>query len=161
MHRPRRRRHRHRPVGLEQPDHRQLGARHRLRRGLREDPRHLPVGRGRHRGRQHLVRDLGTGILFNHDSGGATIANNLSFNNGNHGISVDARDGSGDNFVITNNIVLDNAMYGINVHSSANGAHNQYRNNLLRNNKKGGFGLDNSKTPAWSTTAPTAPATIT
>lgn len=103
--------------------------------------------------------NLGSGILFNHGAGHATMANNLSFNNGNHGISIDAGDGSGDNFVITNNIVLDNAMYGINVHASADGAHNQYRNNLFNGNGKGTYGLDNSAPPKnWP---PNTPGTLT
>jgi hypothetical protein len=96
-------------------------------------------------------QNAGSGILFNHNSVGATIANNLSFANGNHGISISSGGGNGDGFVITNNIVRDNAMFGINVHSDANGADNQYRDNLFYGNKKGDYGLDNSRTtPPWT-----------
>ncbi|MCO5967423.1 choice-of-anchor Q domain-containing protein [Actinoallomurus soli] len=87
----------------------------------------------------------GSGIRFNHNAKGATIANNLSFANANHGIYITGGDSTADHFVITNNIVRDNAMYGINVRSDANGPHNQYRNNLFFDNHKGGYGLDNSE----------------
>ncbi|HJP72722.1 MAG TPA: right-handed parallel beta-helix repeat-containing protein [Pseudonocardiaceae bacterium] len=94
--------------------------------------------------------NAGSGILFNHNDTGATIANNLSFANKNHGISISSGGGSGDGFVITNNIVYGNAMFGINVHSDANGADNQYRNNLFYANGKGEYGLDNSAGPMWT-----------
>ncbi|WP_345363611.1 choice-of-anchor Q domain-containing protein [Actinoallomurus liliacearum] len=87
----------------------------------------------------------GSGIRFNHNAKGATIANNLSFANANHGIYITGGDSTADHFVITNNIVRDNAMYGINVRDDANGPHNQYRNNLFFDNHKGRYGLDNSK----------------
>ena len=52
---------------------------------------------------------------------------------------------------VVNNIVRDNAMFGINVHSDANGADNQYRDNLFYDNGKGDYGLDNSRTtPPWT-----------
>lgn len=47
--------------------------------------------------------------------------------------------------MITNNIVRDNAMYGINVRGDANGPHNEYRNNLFFDNHKGRYGLDDSE----------------
>ncbi|GAA0322225.1 right-handed parallel beta-helix repeat-containing protein [Actinoallomurus spadix] len=87
----------------------------------------------------------GSGIRFNHNAKGATIANNLSFANANHGIYITGGDSTADGFVITNNIVRDNAMYGINVRGDANGPHNEYRNNLFFDNHKGRYGLDNSE----------------
>lgn len=99
----------------------------------------------------------GSGITFNHNSAGATISNNLCFANGNHGISISSGGGSGDNFVITNNITRDNAMFGVNVHSDANGPDNQYRNNLFDGNGKGTYGLDNS---AGNWTPPNTSGTV-
>jgi hypothetical protein len=87
----------------------------------------------------------GSGIRFNHNAKGATIANNLAYANANHGIYITGGDTSADGFIITNNIAVDNAMYGIDVRSDANGAHNEYRNNLLHGNEKGAYGLDSSE----------------
>ncbi|GAA4636862.1 hypothetical protein GCM10023196_088300 [Actinoallomurus vinaceus] len=91
-----------------------------------------------------VFRTSGSGIRFNHNAKGATIANNLSFANADHGIYITGGDSTADHFVIDNNIVRDNAMYGINVRDDANGAHNQYRNNLFYKNGKGKYGLNNS-----------------
>ncbi|MEV0407018.1 choice-of-anchor Q domain-containing protein [Actinoallomurus sp. NPDC050550] len=92
-----------------------------------------------------VYRTSGSGIRFNHNAKGATIANNLSFANADHGIYITGGDSTADHFVIDNNIVRDNAMYGINVRDDANGAHNQYRDNLFYRNGKGRYGLNNSR----------------
>jgi hypothetical protein len=86
-------------------------------------------------------QNAGNGIAFNHNASGATIVNNLSFSNADHGISIESQGGSGDYFVIANNITVDNVKFGIAVHDDANGAHNQYRNNLFWRNGKGKYGL--------------------
>jgi hypothetical protein len=86
----------------------------------------------------------GTGIRFNHNATGATIANNLSFANVEHGIFITGGDTTADGFVIDNNITRDNGDFGINIRSDANGSHNQYRDNLFYNNTKGRYGLDSS-----------------
>ncbi|MGI5224607.1 choice-of-anchor Q domain-containing protein [Actinoallomurus sp. CA-142502] len=88
----------------------------------------------------------GSGIRFNHNATGATITNNLSFANADHGIFISGGvDATADKFVISNNIVLDNAMFGINVRSDANGANNEFHDNLLWGNKKGTYGKDSSE----------------
>ncbi|GAA4496554.1 hypothetical protein GCM10023191_038720 [Actinoallomurus oryzae] len=100
----------------------------------------------------------GSGIRFNHNATGATITNNLSFANADHGIFITGGvDGTADKFVISNNIVLDNAMFGINVRSDANGEHNEFHDNLFRGNKKGTYGRDSSE----EFTPPNSSGTVT
>ena len=94
-----------------------------------------------------MYGNSGSGIRFNGNLTGGTISGNLTFANRDHGISISGDDGSSDvasGFVITNNIVVDNAMFGINVHHDANDPGNEYGHNLIHGNGKGVFGLDNS-----------------
>jgi hypothetical protein len=77
------------------------------------------------------------GIHLWHAATGNVVANNLSFNNGVGGIQVGAGDSPGgvtaDNYVVANNIVLDNPKFGIRASGSL-GTRNQYLNNLLLRN---------------------------
>jgi len=86
------------------------------------------------------------GIHAWHAARNATIANNLVFENGVGGIIVGAGDSPGgiiaDNFVISNNIVINNYGYGI-LEEGRTGTHNRYLNNLVYGNKSGAFTLQN------------------
>ena len=86
------------------------------------------------------------GIHAWHAARNATIANNLVFENGVGGIIVGAGDSPGgiiaDNFVVSNNIVINNYGYGI-LEEGRTGTHNRYLNNLVYGNKSGAFRLQN------------------
>ena len=82
-------------------------------------------------------RNEAFGIHLWHAATGNVVSNNLSFSNGLGGIQVGAGDAPGgvtaDNYVISNNIVLDNPQFGIHASGSL-GSHNRYLNNLLARN---------------------------
>jgi hypothetical protein len=79
----------------------------------------------------------GYGIHLWHAANQVTISNNLSFENWRGGIVVGAGDAPGgvtaDNVLVSNNICINNKVYGI-VESGATGANNKYLNNLIWGN---------------------------
>ncbi len=86
------------------------------------------------------------GVHAWHAARNATIANNLVFENGAGGIIIGAGDSPGgvtaDNFLVSNNIVINNTGYGI-LEYGLTGTHNRYLNNLVWRNKSGSFRLQN------------------
>ena len=87
-----------------------------------------------------VYRVTGYGIHTWHAAQSVTISNNLSFSNGKSGIIVGDGDSPGgviaDNFVVTNNICMDNHDWGILEHGSV-GSHNSYVDNILYRNGAG------------------------
>ncbi|GAA0342502.1 right-handed parallel beta-helix repeat-containing protein [Actinoallomurus spadix] len=95
----------------------------------------------------------GSGIRFNHNIVGITVSGNLTFHNRNHGIHISGDDDAGGvarGFVITNNVIARNAMYGVNVNSNADDPGNEYGHNLFFHNGYGTFGRNNSKDDPWT-----------
>jgi parallel beta-helix repeat protein len=82
-------------------------------------------------------RNEAFGIHLWHAASGNVVANNLSFNNGVGGIQVGAGDSPGgitaDDYVVANNLVLDNPLFGIRA-AGVLGLNNRYLNNLLYRN---------------------------
>jgi hypothetical protein len=99
--------------------------------------------------RNNIVRgSSGSGIRFNHNTTGATIAANLVYANRDHGVSIsgdDDSDTTASGFTITDNIIVDNAMFGINVRDNADSDDNEYGHNLIHDNGYGMFGLNNTR----------------
>jgi hypothetical protein len=90
-------------------------------------------------------RNEAFGIHLWHAATGNVVSSNLSFNNGVGGIQVGAGDSPGgvvgDNYVITNNIILDNPLFGIRIGGSL-GRNNRYLNNLIYRNGSTYAGAD-------------------
>jgi len=82
-------------------------------------------------------RNEAFGIHLWHAATGNTVSGNLSFNNGVGGMTVGAGDSPGgvtaDQYIISNNIVLDNPLFGIRAAGSL-GPSNRYLNNLIYRN---------------------------
>src|SRR5262249_27064975 len=99
------------------------------------------------------------GIHTWHAANSITISNNLSFNNGASGIVIgngDSPTGTlADNFLVTNNILMNNSEWGV-VEEGRVGSHNTYLNNLVFGNKSGG--VDIGKTAGFG--SPPAVGTI-
>jgi hypothetical protein len=77
------------------------------------------------------------GLNLWHASNATTVANNISFNNGVGGLQVGAGDAPGgvtaDNYVVSNNIIIDNPLFGIRAAGSV-GSNNRYLNNIIYRN---------------------------
>ena len=88
----------------------------------------------------------GYGIHCWHADTDVVIANNLVFNNRTGGVVFGAGDAPGgvttDNMVVTNNIVIANAGFGIRALGLV-GAHNQVDHNDAYNNASGAYGMIN------------------
>jgi Protein of unknown function (DUF1565)/Right handed beta helix region len=84
-----------------------------------------------------VYRNEAFGITLWHAATGNVVSGNLSFNNGVGGIGVGAGDApggvTGDHYVVSNNIVVDNPMFGIRASGSL-GPSSLYLNNLLYHN---------------------------
>src|SRR5260370_925739 len=101
--------------------------------------------------RGHILNNIayhnaGCGINLWHAATATVVDNNLSFGNQEHGISIgtdtDNTDGVlGDNFIVANNISVDNARLGIREREGV-GSHNQYLNNIVLGNGRASFGDD-------------------
>jgi len=99
--------------------------------------------------RGHILNNItydnaGCGINLWHAATATVVDNNLSFGNQEHGISIgtdtDNTDNVlGDNFIVANNISIDNARLGIRERVGV-GSHNQYLNNIVYGNGKAPFG---------------------
>ncbi len=102
--------------------------------------------------RGHILNNIvydnaGCGINLWHAATGTVVANNLSFGNQEHGISIGTDTGDtggdlGDNFIVANNISIDNARLGIRERVGV-GSHNQYLNNIVYGNGSAPFGDEN------------------
>ncbi|WP_128804317.1 MULTISPECIES: right-handed parallel beta-helix repeat-containing protein [unclassified Streptomyces] len=92
----------------------------------------------------------GSGLRFNNNPVGATISNNLTFHNRQHGISIsgDGDDDPSSGFVITNNIIVDNGRSGIYVRADADSDDNEYGHNLFHGNADDDF--TNSDKDDWT-----------
>lgn len=75
----------------------------------------------------------GAGLAANHNTAPMTFANNLSFANAEYGLTLNGS-ASIDNYIVSNNIFVANLLPAINVHSIANGTHNQFLNNIVFSN---------------------------
>lgn len=100
--------------------------------------------------------NAGSGILTNHEATAVTIANNLSFANADDGIALDTVPQQnvglrGDNFIVSNNILAYNGLYGLDVTTNAEGPHNHFLNDLIYGNRIGNFALNGSR---WNTPFP-------
>ena len=99
------------------------------------------------------------GIHLYHAATNDTISNNTVFENGAGGIVLAANIGTNDYTIVDNNIVVHNFAsglyndgYGIQERSGT-GTHNQYHNNLVYQNARGGFSLQNGLTATGTVTA--------
>jgi hypothetical protein len=107
--------------------------------------------------RGHIINNIaydnaGCGINLWHAATDTVVANNLSFGNEEHGISIgtstDNTNGvQGDNFIVSNNISIDNALLGIRERIGV-GSHNQYLNNIVYGNGTAPFGDENYNWPS-------------
>jgi hypothetical protein len=96
--------------------------------------------------------NAGCGINLWHAATGTVVANNLVFGNEEHGISIGTNTGNtngviGDNFIVSNNISIDNALLGIRERIGV-GSHNQYLNNMVYGNGSAAFGDENYNWPS-------------
>jgi hypothetical protein len=99
--------------------------------------------------RGHVLNNIvydnaGCGINLWHAATATVVDNNLSFGNQEHGISVgtnteDTNGVLGDDFIVANNISIDNARLGIRERIGV-GTHNQYLNNIVYGNERAPFG---------------------
>ncbi|GHO96009.1 hypothetical protein KSF_060570 [Reticulibacter mediterranei] len=109
--------------------------------------------------RGHILNNIafdnaGVGINLWHAATDTVVANNLVFNNKQHGISIgtntDNTNGNdGDNFVVANNIIIYNALYGVRERIGV-GSHDQFTNNIVYGNGKAAFGDENGNWPSAS-----------
>jgi hypothetical protein len=107
--------------------------------------------------RGHIMNNIsydnaGCGINLWHAATATVVTNNLSFGNKEHGISLgtntDNTDGdTGDNFIVANNISIDNALLGIRERIGV-GSHNQYLNNIVYGNGDAPFGDEHYDWPS-------------
>jgi hypothetical protein len=93
----------------------------------------------------NIVYDnAGCGINLWHAATATVVDNNLSFSNQEHGISIGTNTDNtngvlGDDFIVANNISIDNARLGIRERIGV-GTHNQYLNNIVYGNERAPFG---------------------
>jgi hypothetical protein len=109
--------------------------------------------------RGHILNNIaydnaGVGINLWHAATDTVVANNLVFNNKEHGISIgtytENTDGKkGDNFIVANNIVIYNALYGVRERIGV-GSHDQFMNNIVYGNGKAAFGDEDGDWPSAS-----------
>jgi len=107
--------------------------------------------------RGHIFNNItydnaGCGINLWHAATDTIVSNNLTFGNQEHGISIgtntDNTNGTeGDNFIISNNISIDNALLGIRERKGVE-SHNQYLNNMVYGNGSAAFGDENYNWPS-------------
>jgi hypothetical protein len=107
--------------------------------------------------RGHIVNNItydnaGCGINLWHAADATVVANNLSFGNKEHGISIgtntDNIEGDvGDHFIVSNNISIDNALLGIRERMGV-GSHDQFLNNIVYSNGDAAFGDENYDWPS-------------
>jgi hypothetical protein len=107
--------------------------------------------------RGHILNNIsydnaGCGINLWHAADATVVANNLTFGNEEHGISVgtntsDTGGDIGDHFIVSNNISIDNALLGIRERIGV-GTHNQYLNNIVYGNGDKPFGDENYDWPS-------------
>ena len=107
--------------------------------------------------RGHIINNIsydnaGCGINLWHAATATIVTNNLSFGNKEHGISIgtdtDNTDGdNGDNFIVANNISIDNALLGIRERIGV-GSHNQYLNNIVYGSGDAPFGDEHYDWPS-------------
>jgi hypothetical protein len=109
--------------------------------------------------RGHIINNIaydnaGVGINLWHAATDTVVSNNLVFNNQEHGISVGTNksdnDGDkGDNFIVSNNIVIHNAILGIRERKGV-GSHDQFLNNVVYGNGYAAFGDEDREWPSAS-----------
>lgn len=103
-----------------------------------------------------VINSKGFGIHAWHAARNYTISNNLVSGSGYSGIIVgngDAPFGTvADNFIVTNNISINNGIFGI-VEGGFTGLNNIYKNNLVYGNSGTGFSLQNGNTSQNTITA--------
>jgi hypothetical protein len=107
--------------------------------------------------RGHIVNNIaydnaGVGINLWHAATDTVVSNNLVFNNQEHGISVGTNksdnDGDeGDNFIVSNNIVIHNAILGIRERKGV-GSHDKFLNNIVYGNGYAAFGDEDREWPS-------------
>jgi pectate disaccharide-lyase len=96
--------------------------------------------------------NAGCGINLWHAATDTVVDNNLVFNNKEHGISIgtnksDNNHDLGDNFIVANNISIDNALLGIRERKGV-GSHDQFLNNIVYGNGDAAFGDENYDWPS-------------
>lgn len=96
--------------------------------------------------------NAGCGINLWHAANATVVANNLTFGNQEHGISIGTNTPNtngvlGDNFIVSNNISINNALLGIRERKGV-GPHNQYLNNIVYGNGTAAFGDENYTWPS-------------
>lgn len=111
--------------------------------------------------RGHILNNItydnaGIGINLWHAATDSIVSNNLVFDNQEHGISVgtnpdDANGNRGGNFIVTNNMSINNGMLGIRERGGT-GPHNRLLNNIVYGNGKAAFG---DEMYSWSSAANT------
>jgi hypothetical protein len=103
--------------------------------------------------------NAGYGIHCWHNCNHLVVSHNLVFGNGEGGIHIGQGDSpndgdvAADDFIVSNNIAVDNDTYGI-VESGATGANNRYLHNNVFGNKQGGLDLETGQEEGTITTAP-------
>ncbi len=119
--------------------------------GSREKPNQLVHGiyhsnYGGHIANNVVYRAAAWGISLWHAARNVTVSNNTVFNNGAGGIMIGAGNAPGgivnDHTMVANNIVVRNRGYGIS-ENTATGPANRYLNNLLFQNERGAYYLQN------------------
>lgn len=88
-----------------------------------------------------VYRCAGFGIHLNHFPNAVTVANNTIFNNRYGGIYINGG-GTLGHMLVTNNISVNNAGYGITENYGSAGPGNRYMNNVVFNNRSGDIALD-------------------
>jgi hypothetical protein len=106
----------------------------------------------------HIINNIaydnaGNGINLWHAASGTVVSNNLVFNNKEHGISIgtntsDNKHHDGQDFIVSNNISIDNALLGIRERKGVGSA--QYLNNIVYGNGNAAFGDENYDWPPSS-----------
>jgi pectate disaccharide-lyase len=96
--------------------------------------------------------NAGCGINLWHAATATVVDNNLTFGNEEHGISVGTNTANtngvlGDDFIVANNISIDNALLGIRERTGV-GSHDQFVNNIVYGNGKAAFGDENEHWPS-------------
>lgn len=107
--------------------------------------------------RGHIINNIsydnaGCGINLWHAADATVVDNNLTFGNKEHGISIgtntdDTGGDIGNNFIVANNISIDNALLGIRERIGV-GSHDQYLNNIVYGNGDAPFGDEHYNWPS-------------
>ncbi len=107
--------------------------------------------------RGHIINNItydnaGCGINLWHGATDTVVSNNLTFGNKEHGISIgtntsDNNHDDGDNFIVSNNISIDNSLLGIRERKGV-GSHDQFLNNIVYGNGDAPFGDENYDWPS-------------